>query len=99
MGDEWGRYLLGRPGSRDVDAELPRVLRELGYEASVEADRLELARCPCPTVAPGRPETVCLLTEGVVAGALAAAGATRAVADFEHDPERRCCRARLTVVK
>jgi len=99
VGNEWGRYLLGRPGSRDIAAELPRVLGELGYEATVEGDRLELARCPCPTVAPGSPELVCLLTEGVVAGALAAAGGTRAASDFEHDTARRCCRARLAAVE
>ena len=99
VGNEWGRYLLGRPGSRDVAAELPRVLGELGYEATVEEDRLELARCPCATVAPSRPELVCLLAEGVVAGALAGAGATLAASGFKHDPARRCCRARLVAVE
>jgi predicted ArsR family transcriptional regulator len=65
VGSEWGRYLLGRPGSHDVGAELPRVLRELGYQAHVEEDQLELASFPCPTVAPGRPELMCQLAEGV----------------------------------
>jgi predicted ArsR family transcriptional regulator len=95
VGSEWGRYLLGRPGSHDVEAELPRVLGELGYQAGIEEDRLELAGCPCPTVAPGRPELMCLLAEGVVEGALAAAGGDRVAAGFHHDPPRRCCGARL----
>ena len=52
-GNEWGRDLLGRAGSRDVGAELPRVLGELGFEATVEDDRLELAQVP---VSDRRPE-------------------------------------------
>jgi predicted ArsR family transcriptional regulator len=99
VGGEWGRYLLGRPGSHDIDAELPRVLGELGYQARVEDGRLELAGCPCPTVAPDRPDLMCLLAEGVVEGALAAAGGERAATDFHHDPARRCCGARLVSVK
>jgi predicted ArsR family transcriptional regulator len=95
VGNEWGRYLLGRPGSYDIDSELPRVLGELGYEATVGGDRLQLARCPCPTVAPSKPELMCLLVEGVVEGALAGAGAGRTATGFDHDPERRCCGATL----
>jgi predicted ArsR family transcriptional regulator len=99
VGSEWGRYLLGRPGSHDIDSELPRVLGELGYEASVEDDQLELAKCPCPTVAPGTPELMCLLAEGVVEGALAAAGGDRTATAFHHDRQRRCCGARLAAAK
>ena len=99
VGSEWGRYLLGRPGSHDVGAELPRVLRELGYQARVEEDQLELARCPCPTVAPGRPELMCQLAEGVVEGVLTAAGGDRTASGFHHDPQRRCCGSRLAAAK
>ena len=99
VGNDWGRYLLGRPGSYDIGSELPRVLGELGYEASVEADRLQLANCPCPTVAPDAPELMCLLAEGVVAGALAAAGADRTATAFKHDHKRRCCGAKLAALK
>ncbi|MFL5854468.1 MAG: helix-turn-helix domain-containing protein [Solirubrobacteraceae bacterium] len=99
VGSEWGRYLLGRPGSHDIDSELPRVMRELGYEASVEDDQLQLAKCPCPTVAPGTPELMCLLAEGVVEGVLAAAGGDRTASGFHHDRQRRCCGARLAAAK
>jgi predicted ArsR family transcriptional regulator len=99
VGNEWGRYLLGRPGSYDVDAALPRVLGELGYEARVANNRLQLAKCPCPTVAPNKPELMCLLAEGVVEGALAGAGADRIATAFQHDPERRRCGAKLAARK
>jgi predicted ArsR family transcriptional regulator len=99
VGNEWGRYLLGRPGTYDIDSALPRVLGELGYEASVTGTQLRLAKCPCPTVAPNTPGLVCLLAEGVVEGALAAAGADRTASAFEHDPERRCCGAKLAAAK
>jgi predicted ArsR family transcriptional regulator len=99
VGNEWGRYLLGRPGSYDIHSALPRVLGDLGYEASIEKNRLQLARCPCPTVAPNKPELMCLLAEGVVEGALAAAGADRIATAFQHDPERRCCGAKLAAPK
>ena len=99
VGNDWGRYLLGRPGSYDIDSALPRVLGELGYEASVDGDQLRLAKCPCPTVSPNEPELMCLLAEGVVDGALAAAGAHRTATDFNHDPDRRCCVARLAAPK
>lgn len=96
VGDEWGRYLLGRPGSYDVETELPRVLAQLGYEATVNPRRLELSGCPCSTVAPDQPELMCSLAEGVVHGALAAAGAEQVATSFDHDPQRRHCRATLS---
>jgi predicted ArsR family transcriptional regulator len=95
VGAEWGRYLLGRPGSHDLGAELPRVLGGLGFEASVEDHELRLAKCPCPTVAPDNPALMCRLVEGVIEGALRGAGVRRTATDFNHDPQRRCCRARL----
>jgi hypothetical protein len=42
---------------------------------------------------------MCLLAEGVVEGALAAAGADRTATAFQHDPERRCCVAKLAAPK
>jgi predicted ArsR family transcriptional regulator len=96
VGEEWGRYLLGRPGTYDVQAELPRVLARLGFEASISGQRLLLSRCPCSTVAPDQPETMCSLTEGVIGGALAAAGSGREAGAFDHHPELRRCSAKLT---
>lgn len=97
VGEEWGRYLVGRPGSYDLASELPRVLGRLGYEASVKGGRIHLMRCPCSTVAPDRPELMCLLAEGVIEGALVAAGGERTATSFDHDAERRRCSAKLAV--
>jgi predicted ArsR family transcriptional regulator len=96
VGEEWGRYLLGRPGSYDVEDELPRVLGRLGFDASIDGGRLQLARCPCSTVAPDRPKMICTLVEGVIEGALAAAGSQRTAKSFEHDPPERRCSAKIT---
>src|SRR5436305_10347416 len=95
VGEEWGRYLIGRPGSYDVEAELPRVLGRLGFEASLAGGKLQLSRCPCSTVAPDKPEIMCTLAEGVIEGALAAAGSAKTATSFDHDSERRRCSARL----
>jgi predicted ArsR family transcriptional regulator len=95
VGEEWGRYLMGRPGSYEVETELPRVLGRLGFDASVSGGKVHLTRCPCSTVAPDQPEIMCMLTEGVVEGALAAAGSPKTATSFNHDAERRDCSARL----
>jgi hypothetical protein len=42
---------------------------------------------------------MCMLAEGVVEGALAAAGSDRTASSFEHDTERRNCSATLAVIK
>lgn len=99
VGEEWGRYLIGRPGSYDVDTELPRVLGRLGFDATVSQGRVQLSGCPCSIVAPDRPEIMCMLAEGVVEGALAAAGSNRTASSFEHDTERRNCSAKLAARK
>jgi hypothetical protein len=96
VGNEWGRYLLGRPGSYDIETELPRVLGELGHDAAVGGGRLTLTKCPCPIVAPDRPELCCRLAEGVVEGVLAASGDDRRATGFEHDPTERRCSAKLS---
>ena len=96
VGEEWGRYLLGRPGSYEVEDELPRVLGRLGFDASINGGQLQLARCPCSTVAPDRPTIICTLVEGVIEGALGAAGSQRSAKSFEHDPPERRCSAKIT---
>jgi predicted ArsR family transcriptional regulator len=95
VGEEWGRYLIGRPGSYDVEDELPRVLGRLGFEASVAGGKVQLSRCPCSVVAPDQPEIMCTLAEGVIEGALSAAGSGKTATSFDHDAERRRCSARL----
>ena len=83
----WGRA-RHRSGP-DLDAQLSEGLGRLGFRARLADDRVELRACPCPTVAPDRPETICALAEGVAAGIAAPAGYT--VRDAAHDPERRRC--------
>jgi predicted ArsR family transcriptional regulator len=95
VGEEWGRYLIGRPGSYDVEDELPRVLGRLGFEASVSGGKVQLSHCPCSVVSPDQPEIMCTLAEGVIEGALAAAGSGKTATSFDHDAERRRCSARL----
>jgi predicted ArsR family transcriptional regulator len=95
VGEEWGRYLIGRPGTYDVESELPRALGHLGYEATVTDGELQLSKCPCLTVAPDQPEIMCTLAEGVIEGALAATGSGRSATSFDHDAERRRCSAKL----
>lgn len=90
LGREWGRYLVGRPRAADVARELPRALERLGFDARV-GEGLVMSGCPCPLVAPERPEMVCALAVGVVDGVLAASGSGSRVVASTHDPERRRC--------
>jgi hypothetical protein len=63
--------------------------------AKAERNELVLSGCPCPLVAPERPEALCHLARGVVDGVLAGCGSAPRVTDSAHDPGRRLCRARL----
>jgi predicted ArsR family transcriptional regulator len=95
VGEEWGRYLLGRPGSRDIERELPLALERLGFDACVERGMLKLAGCPCPLVLPDGPELICELAIAVADGVLAGAGSPLRVTRRHHDPERRVCTVQL----
>jgi predicted ArsR family transcriptional regulator len=95
LGAEWGHYLLGRPGERNVRQELPRALEALGFQARVTGDRLHLSGCPCPLVSPERPELVCGLADAVVEGVLSGTGSQLELADAQHDSARRSCHATL----
>ena len=95
VGEEWGRYLLGRPGSHDAQAELPKALERIGFDATCAGDTLTLAACPCRLVSPTRPELICELAVAVAEGVLAGSGSGMTIADRDHDPEARRCTARL----
>jgi predicted ArsR family transcriptional regulator len=95
LGVEWGRYLLGRPGARDVERELPRALESLGFQARTKGGELHLSGCPCPVVSPEHPELVCGLADAVAEGILAGSGSKLKLARVRHDPERRSCTASL----
>jgi predicted ArsR family transcriptional regulator len=95
VGEEWGRFLQGRPGGHDVRADLPHALAQLGFEARVDGRTLELRSCPCPLVLPDRPELVCGLAASVVEGVLSGSGSDLTVAGGSHHPERRHCSLEL----
>jgi predicted ArsR family transcriptional regulator len=95
-GEDWGRYLAGRPGVGDARRRVPAALTQLGFAVEVSGDEVTLSGCPCPLVSPDRPEVVCHLAAGVMAGALAATGMR--LAGVEHDPARRRCTGRVAPV-
>src|SRR5919107_3303920 len=45
-GADWGRYLVGRPGRRDVAAELPPAPQRLGFHAVVSGETVRISGCP-----------------------------------------------------
>ncbi|MBI2933620.1 MAG: helix-turn-helix transcriptional regulator [Planctomycetes bacterium] len=92
VGQEWGRYLLGRPGAYEVKRALPRVLRRVGFHARLSGLRVTLRECPCSAVSPDRPEIVCETATGVVEGVLSGAGSRLEIRGRRHEPgKRRCC--------
>src|SRR3954465_7008701 len=97
-GADWGRYLVGRPGRRDVAEELPRALERLGFHATVDDGAVRISGCPCAIVSPDHPEVVCGLATGLVEGVLAASGSDLRVAEHDKRPEARRCTLRLTHV-
>jgi predicted ArsR family transcriptional regulator len=98
-GADWGRYLVGRPGRRDVTTELPRALERLGFHAAVSGETVRLSGCPCAVVSPDHPEIVCALATGLVEGILAACGSRLRVAEHDNHPERRRCTLQLTLAR
>jgi predicted ArsR family transcriptional regulator len=55
LGQDWGRYLAGRPGAQALESVLPAALERLGFAARIEGDELILSSCPCPLVSPDDP--------------------------------------------
>lgn len=95
LGREWGRYLLGRPGGGQADAQIPRVLERLAFNAEVKDDVVRLGACPCPLVSPGRPDLVCRLAAAAIDGLLAGASDGRRVATRTNDHAQRRCTVAL----
>lgn len=95
-GADWGRYLVGRPGRRDVATEVPRALERLGFHAAVSGETVRISGCPCAVVSPDHPEVVCALATGLVEGVLAASGSDLRVSEHDNHPERRRCKLRLS---
>jgi predicted ArsR family transcriptional regulator len=94
-GADWGRYLAGRPGVRDVSTEVPRALERVGFHATVTGDIVHISGCPCATVLPDHPEVVCALATGLAEGVLAAIGSPLRVTGYDRHPDTRRCTLRL----
>ena len=95
LGQDWGRYLAGRPGTQTLERVLPAALERLGFAARIEGRELILSSCPCPLVSPDNPVLVCNLAIAVAEGVLAGAGSDLRVAGTTHDPANRRCVAVL----
>jgi len=87
VGVEWGRQ---------CGCDVPLALEQLGFNARIHGDTLELTDCPCPCMLSDRPELICDLAVAVTDGVLAGAGSPLHVVKREHDPQRRSCRAELS---
>ena len=96
IGQEWGRWLAGRPGTGDASELAAAALSMLGFDAGVDGDRIVLSACPCPLVAPDRPELVCRLAAAVVDGVASASRQRLEVASSAHDPAARRCELTLS---
>src|SRR5918911_361466 len=68
----------------------------LGFDASVDGDRIVLSACPCPLVAPDRPDLVCRLAGAVLDGVASASKQRLEVASSAHDPAARRCELTLS---
>ncbi|HEY2603881.1 MAG TPA: helix-turn-helix domain-containing protein [Thermoleophilaceae bacterium] len=95
LGEDWGRYLAGRPGAQELERVLPAALERLGFDAQLDGRELVLSACPCPLVSPDRPQLVCELAIAVVEGVLAGSGSNLRVGGTAHYPARRRCVASL----
>jgi predicted ArsR family transcriptional regulator len=96
IGADWGRYLSGRPTEQDPALHLPEVLRRFGYRTEADRNGVQLDRCLCPLVSPDAPLNICVLIEGVIEGALAAAGSDLRIMEGEHNPDARSCHLKLS---
>jgi predicted ArsR family transcriptional regulator len=91
FGSNWGRYLAGRPGPRDVSQDLLGMLEHLGCSARVRGSEVILSACPCPLIAPENPPLICHLITAVVRGFLEASAGGLSLTEAAHDPSRRLC--------
>jgi predicted ArsR family transcriptional regulator len=89
----WGRRWARAAGSQSVEAQLTAALGRLGFQARVLDGHLVLSACPCPLVAPDRPELVCALADAVIDGVLE--GSRLAATERSHDPRSRHCSTTL----
>jgi predicted ArsR family transcriptional regulator len=96
LGQDWGRWLAGRPGAKSAGELIRSALPPLGFHAEVDGDVVKLSRCPCSQVLPDQAELVCRLAAGVVDGVAAASTEALEVGSSVHDPIARRCELRLS---
>jgi predicted ArsR family transcriptional regulator len=100
-GEAWGRYLLARdPLARraDDDSAVEQVVELLdgqGFEPSVSAGEIHMARCPFHALAESQPEVVCAVHKGLMTGALDALGSDLEVEHLDVFVRPDLCVARL----
>jgi len=91
FGSNWGRYLAGRPGPRNVSQDLLRLLEQMGCSARLSGTQVVLSSCPCPLLSPENPPLICHLITAVAKGFLQASGSGVSLKEAAHDPIRRLC--------
>jgi predicted ArsR family transcriptional regulator len=91
----WGRQWTSGGSFERIEERLVGALRRLGFRAEAHDGRLELAECPCPTAAPGKPPLVCALVDAVIDGVLEGSGLSAGAR--HHDPVARRCSAALSI--
>ena len=81
--------------AREVDRSAIAARDDAVLLVGIDDDEVVLSACPCPLVAPSRPEVLCGLAASVIEGMLSATGSRLRLVDTRHDPQRRLCAARL----
>jgi predicted ArsR family transcriptional regulator len=100
-GEAWGRYLLAKgPLARRIDdgaavEEVVELLDGQGFEPSVSAGEIHMARCPFHALAESQPEVVCAVHKGLITGALSAVGSDLEVVELDVFVRPDLCVARL----
>jgi len=91
VGSSWGRHLH----EAEPEADVVELLDRQGFAAERNGTRIEMRRCPFYALAESSPDVVCTLHQGIVDGALAAAGSDERVARLEPFVEPTLCVAHL----
>ena len=90
-GVRWGRHLK----AAEPECDVVELLDRQGFAAEAKDDRIEMRRCPFYALAAGSPQVICTLHQGIVDGALEAAGSGQSVERLDPFVEPRLCVAHL----
>lgn len=99
LGRGWGEALVAgrKTGASQPEAEreVVSLLADLGFDPERTPSCIRLRQCPMLAVARERPDVVCNVHQGMVEGALAAAGGDAEGVALEAFAEIGACRLRL----